>query len=125
MAKIAKQLKSDELTALIVKGIQEKKGKKIVQMNLKGLSGAVTDYFVVCEANSSTQIGAIKDSIEKEVKKACGETPWHVEGTANLEWVLLDYVNVVAHVFQPEQREFYNIEGLWEDAEIKKIEEEN
>ena len=75
MAKIAKQLKSDELTDLIVKGIQEKKGKNIVQLNLKGLSGAVTDYFVICEANSSTQVGAIKDSIEKEVKKACGENP--------------------------------------------------
>ncbi len=121
MTKIKKQLKSDELTDLIVKGIQEKKGLNIVQLDLKGLSGAVTDYFIVCEANSTTQIGAIKDSIQEEVQKASGEKPWHVEGTSNLEWVLIDYVNVVAHVFQPEQREFYDIEGLWADAKIKKI----
>ena len=121
MTKIKKQLKSDELTDIIIKGIQEKKGQNIVKLELKGLSGAVTDYFVVCEANSSTQIGAIKDSIEEEVRKACGEKPWHVEGTSNLEWVLIDYVNVVAHIFQPEQREFYDIEGLWADAKIKTI----
>ena len=121
MAKTKKQLKSDELTELIVKGIQEKKGENIVQLDLQGLDGAVTDYFIVCEANSTTQIGAIADSVEKEVREGCGEKPWHVEGTDNLEWVLLDYVNVVVHVFQPEKREFFNIEELWADAKIKEI----
>lgn len=121
MIKTKIDVQSDELTALIIKGIQEKKGEKIVQLNLKGLDGAVTDYFVVCEAKSTTQIEAIKKSIEEEVRKASGEKPWHVEGTQNSEWVLLDYVNVVAHIFQPEIREFFNIEGLWADAEVKQI----
>ena len=121
MAKAKKQVNADELTALIVKGIQEKKGENIVTLDLRGLDGAVTDYYVVCEATSTTQVGAIADSIENEVRKACGEKPWHVEGTENLEWVLLDYVNVVAHVFQPDKRDFFNIEELWADAKIKEI----
>ena len=124
MSKTKKTKNSDELTELIVKGIQEKKGENIVQLNLKGVDGAVTDYFIICEANSSTQIGAIKDSIEEEVRKALGEKPWHVEGTSNLEWVLLDYVNVVAHIFNKEKREYFDLEGLWADAEIKEIEAE-
>jgi ribosome-associated protein len=121
MAKAKKQVNADELTALIVNGIQEKKGENIVTLDLRGLDGAVTDYYVVCEATSTTQVGAIADSIENEVRKACGEKPWHVEGTENLEWVLLDYVNVVAHVFQPDKRDFFNIEELWADAKIKEI----
>ena len=121
MAKAKKQLNADELTELIVKGIQEKKGENIVTLDLRGLDGAVTDYYVVCEATSTTQVGAIADSIEKEVRKTCGEKPWHVEGTENLEWVLLDYVNVVAHVFQQDKRDFYSIEELWADAKIKEI----
>lgn len=121
MTKEKKQIKADELTALIVKGIQEKKGENIVQLDLRGLDGAVTDFYIVCEATSTTQVGAISDSIEKEVREACGEKPWHIEGRENLEWVLLDYVNVVAHIFQPEKREFFNIEELWADAKIKEI----
>lgn len=121
MTKEKKQLKADELAELIVKGIQEKKGENIVQLDLRGLDGAVTDFFIVCEASSTTQVNAISDSIEDEVRKTCGEKPWHVEGTDNLEWVLMDYVNVVAHIFQPEKREFFNIEELWADAKIKEI----
>ena len=124
MTKLKKQLSSDELTAFIIKGIQEKKGEKIVQMNLKGLDGAVTDHFVICEANSSTQVGAIRDSIEEVVRKATGEKPWHVEGTSNLEWVLLDYVNVVAHIFDREKRAHFDLEGLWADAKVKEITED-
>jgi ribosome-associated protein len=122
MSKNTKSIKSDELSALIIKGIQEKKGENIVQLKLKEVEGAITDYFVICEANSSTQVDAIKDSIEEEVRKAVGEKPWHVEGTSNLEWVLLDYVDVVAHVFQPEKRAYFNLEALWADAELKRIE---
>lgn len=122
MIKTEKAVQSDELAALIVKGVQEKKGENIVQMKLVGVDGAVTDYFVICEAKSTTQIEAIKKSIEEEVRKASGEKPWHVEGTQNSEWVLMDYVNVVVHIFQPEVREFFDIEGLWADAEIKEIE---
>lgn len=121
MGKVKKQIESDELTDIIVKGIQEKKGENIVQLDLKGLDGAITDYFVICEANSSTQIDAIKDSIEEEVKKTIGEKPWHVEGTTNLEWVLMDYVNVVAHIFDRETRSHFDLEGLWADAKVKEI----
>lgn len=121
MTKSNKSISADELTDLIIKGIQEKKGENIVTLDLRGLDGAVTDFYVVCEANSTTQVGAITGSIEDEVRKASKEKPWHVEGTENLEWVLLDYVNVVAHVFQPEKRAFYNIEELWADAKIKEI----
>lgn len=121
MTTVKKQLPTEELTKLVVKGIQEKKGENIVTLDLRGLDGAVTDFYIVCEATSTTQVGAIADSIEKEVRDACGDKPWHVEGTENLEWVLLDYVNVVAHVFQPEKREFFNIEALWADAKIKEI----
>lgn len=124
MNKSKKPVKSDELTACIVKGIQEKKGENIVTLDLKGVDGAVTDHFVICEANSSTQVGAIKDSIEEVVRKEVGEKPWHVEGTSNLEWVLLDYVNVVAHIFEREKRTHYNLEGLWADAKVTEIQED-
>lgn len=124
MANTTKPVLSDDLADAIIYGIQEKKGENIVQLNLQGLDGAVTDYFIICEANSSTQINAIKDSIEEVVKEKLGEKPWHVEGTQNGEWVLIDYVNVVAHVFDPEKREFFNLEGLWADAERKDIKEE-
>ena len=122
MIKTEREVQSDELAGLVIKGMQEKKGEKIVQLRLKEVDGAVTDYFVVCEAKSTTQIEAIKRSVEEEVRKACGEKPWHIEGTQNSEWVLIDYVNVVVHIFQPEVREFFDIEGLWADAEIKEIE---
>ncbi|MAY84559.1 MAG: ribosome silencing factor [Flavobacteriales bacterium] len=121
MGKKIKQLKSDDLTDIIVEGIKEKKGEKIVKLDLKGLDGAITDYFVICEANSSTQIDAIKDSIEDVVRKECGEKPWHVEGTTNSEWVLLDYVNVVAHIFNRETRPHFDLEGLWADAKVTEI----
>lgn len=121
MAKAEKKVTSDELAEAIIKGIQEKKGESITQLDLRGLDGAVTDIFIVCEASSTTQVSAIADSIEDEVRKEVKEKPWHIEGTENLEWVLLDYVNVVAHVFQPDRREFFNIEELWADAKIKEI----
>ncbi len=122
MAKNNNPEKSDELSACIIKGIQEKKGENIVVLDLQTVDGAVTDFFVICEGNSNTQVDAIKDSIEEEVRKALGEKPWHIEGTSNLEWVLLDYVNVVAHVFQKDKRAHYNLEGLWADADTKQIE---
>jgi ribosome-associated protein len=121
MADKKKEVNSDELTELIVDGILEKKGENIAIVNLKEVEGAITDYFVICEGKSSTQIDAIKESIEEVVRKATGEKPWHIEGTQNLEWVLVDYVNVVAHIFNRERREFYNLEGLWADAEINEI----
>lgn len=124
MTKPSNVVKSDDLAAKVIDSIQEKKGENITQLNLQGVDGAVSEYFVICEANSSTQVMAIKDSIEEEVRKSLGEKPWHIEGTENGEWVLLDYVNVVAHIFLPEKREFFNLEGLWADAERNDIEVE-
>ena len=121
MAKAKKNITSDELTASIVNGIQEKKGENIVQLDLRGLDGAVTDFYVVCEANSTTQVSAIAGSVEKIVREELGDKPWHIEGVENSEWILIDYVNVVVHIFQPDKREFYNIEELWADAKIKEI----
>ena len=107
---------SELLAELIVHGMQEKKAENIVVMDLRNVSNSVTDFFVICQAESTTQVAAIADSIWEEVRKATGEKPWHSEGFDNAQWILLDYVNVVAHVFQPEARYFYNIEKLWGDA---------
>ena len=112
---------SELLTENIIKAIQEKKGDNITCLNLKNIDSAVTDYFIICDGTSNTQVSAIKDSIEKEVREALGEKPWHIEGTNNAEWILMDYVNVVVHIFQKETRDFFNIEGLWADADIQEI----
>ena len=125
MTKKNTKISSDELAETIIQGIQERKGEEIVKIDLKEVDGAVTDYFIICQANSTTQVVAIKDSIEEFVRKNVGEKPWHVEGTANAEWVILDYVDVVAHIFLPERREYFNLEGLWADAEILEVESEN
>ena len=100
------------LAETIVKGMQELKGSDITVLNLADVPGAVSQYFVICHGDSSTQVEAIARSIEKETQKELKEKPWHMEGKENAEWVLLDYVDVVAHVFYRETREFYNLEGL-------------
>jgi ribosome-associated protein len=115
---------SDFLTEIIIKGIQDKKGKDIVSIDLKSLQFAITDYFVVCHGTSNTQVQAIAESVEEEVRKAIGLKPWHKEGIMNAEWILLDYVDVVVHIFQENTRNFYQIENLWADAPIKQINEE-
>ncbi|MDQ3194334.1 MAG: ribosome silencing factor [Bacteroidota bacterium] len=100
----------------------QKKGSRIVVMDLKALT-TVTDYFVICSATSDTQVKAIADFVKTETKKF-DETAWHNEGYSNLSWVLLDFVNVVVHVFLEDTRKFYNLEGLWADAEIKEVKDE-
>jgi ribosome-associated protein len=115
---------SDFLTEIIIKGILDKKGKQIVSMNLKEIHHAVSDYFIVCHGTSSTQVHAIAESIEDKVRDAIGLKPWHREGLQNAEWVLLDYVDVVVHVFQEDARKFYQIEKLWADADVKIIDED-
>jgi len=101
--------------------MQEKKAKDIVCIDLRNLKNAVADFFVVCHADSKTHVEAIADSVEEFVMEHTGEYPRNKEGIANAEWILLDYVNVVAHVFRHEQREFYGIERLWADADIQQI----
>ncbi|MCT4582802.1 MAG: ribosome silencing factor [Flavobacteriales bacterium] len=108
----------------VIKGMQELKAKNIVCIDLRGIPGAVSDFFVVCHGDSHTQVESISKSIYDVVLDDIGEKPWHQEGKQNAEWVLLDYVDVVAHVFYKDSREFYNIEGLWGDAEIEVISED-
>jgi len=100
----------------IIHAIQEKKGENIVSIDLRKIPEAVADFFVICEASSSTQIKAIADSIEEEVKNNCSELPYKHEGRQTLQWVLIDYVNVVVHVMLRESRKFYKLEDLWSDA---------
>ncbi|MFK7814482.1 MAG: ribosome silencing factor [Maribacter sp.] len=113
---------ADELIALILQGIEDVKGHDIVLLDLREIENTVCDYFIICNGTSNTQVNAIVGSIQKTVSKAIQDKPWHVEGQDNSEWVLMDYVNVVVHVFQKQIREFYDIEGLWGDAKFTEIE---
>lgn len=110
---------SSRVAEIIIHGIQEKKGKDIVSLDLRNISSSVSDYFIICHADSTTQVKAISDSIEEEMYKALNEDPWHKEGFQHAEWIILDYSNVVVHIFQREKREFYGVEDLWGDAEVK------
>lgn len=123
MAKKKKGIDSEKLSDLIVKGMQEKKATNIVVMDLRKVKNAVADYFVIASGNSDKQLDAISDSIDEFVYKGLKENPWHTEGKNNKEWMLLDYINVVAHVFRKDKREFYALEKLWGDAEITEIED--
>jgi ribosome-associated protein len=117
-----KEINNDDLLANIILGIEEVKGNDIDILDLREIETSSCDYFVICNGNSNTQVNAIVSSIQKTVSKAIKDKPWHIEGSDNAEWVLMDYVNIVVHVFQKHIREYYNIESLWGDAKITKIE---
>lgn len=116
VSKISKSEKN--FLAVVVDAIQDKKAEEIRVLDLRSLKNRVCDFFIVCEGSSTTQVRAIADSVKDKLKKELKAVPYHSEGYDNLEWVLLDYVNVVVHVFLPNVREFYNIEGLWADAQV-------
>ncbi|MEP5253550.1 MULTISPECIES: ribosome silencing factor [Winogradskyella] len=116
------KIPTDQLITAIIGGIEEVKGKEITILDLREIENTVCDYFIVCEGSSNTQVNAIVNSVQKQVSKSLKDKPWHVEGTDNAEWVLMDYVNVVVHVFQKHIREFYDIEELWGDAKVTQIE---
>ena len=122
MTKKTKGISAEQLSEIIVKGMQEKKAIDIVVMDLRKVKKAVADFFVICSGNSDRQLDAIADSVDQEVFKALKENPWHTEGKNNKEWMLLDYIDVVAHVFRKDRREFYALERLWGDADITEIE---
>jgi ribosome-associated protein len=105
----------------IIEGMDDRKAEKITVLDLSDIENSVCDYFVICEGNSNTQVDAIASSVEEKVRQKTGEKPWHVEGQDLAEWVLVDYVDTVAHVFQRSTREFYDLEGLWGDAKITEI----
>ena len=114
---------SQKLSSLIVKGMQEKKANDIVLMDLRKVKNAVADFFVICSGNSDKQLDAIADSVDTEVYKGLKENPWHIEGKNNKEWMILDYTNVVVHIFRKDRRSFYALEKLWGDADITEIED--
>jgi ribosome-associated protein len=115
--------KAGQLVHTIIKGIQEVKGHDIACLDLRKLTHSIADYFIICHGNSSTQVEAIARSVQKETEVALDERPWHKEGMTNAEWILLDYGNVVVHVFLHDQRAHYGLEELWADAETKLIEQ--
>lgn len=111
----ARLTRNSKLFKTILEAIKEKKGDAVVSLNLKKIDEAVADFFILCEAQTHIQIKAISDHITDEVWKKCGEKPYHKEQGA--QWTLVDYVNIVVHIFTREDRKFYDLEGLWADAE--------
>jgi len=110
---------NSRILKLIVKAIQEKKGEKIVSLDLRKIPEAVSDYFIICEATSTTQIRAIADFVEETIKKQTGEIPYHHEGYETMHWILIDYINIVVHIMQPDARKFYKLEEMWSDAALQ------
>lgn len=123
MSKREVALSSEKLSKLIVKGMQEKKAIDIRVLDLRKIKNAVADFFVVCSGSSDTHMTGIADSVEHEVFKGDKQNPWHKEDNNNKSWVLLDYVDVVTHIFSNEARTFYGIEDLWADAEMLEVKE--
>ena len=115
------KISPDQLISVIISGIEDVKGKEINILDLREIENTVCDYFIICEGTSNTQVNAIVNSIQKKVSKDTKDKPWHIEGSDNAEWVLMDYVNVVVHVFQKHIREYYDIESLWGDAKTTEI----
>ncbi|WP_462252170.1 ribosome silencing factor [Ekhidna sp.] len=118
----SKDIDSKVLSEWVVEGMLDKKAIDVIVMDLRDVKHAIADYFVVCSGNSDTQIDAISDSIEEQIHKNSKQNPWKREGRQNKEWILLDYVDVVAHVFNKEKRTFYGLEELWGDAQITRVE---
>jgi len=108
--------RNSKIFKTIIHAIQEKKGEQVISLDLRKIPEAVADFFVICQATNSTQLRAIADFVEEEVKKKCGELPFRHEGHQGQQWILIDYINVVVHVMMPEPRKFYRIEELWSDA---------
>lgn len=122
-SKVVKLTTNSRLFKTIIKAIQAKKGENIVSLDLRKIPEAVADFFIICQAGSTTQVKAISDHIEAEVKQHCGENPYKNEGYQALQWVLIDYVNVVVHIMQPDTRKFYKLEDMWSDAVVRAHEE--
>ena len=120
--KTARLTKNSKLIKTIINAIQEKKGENIISLDLRKVNEAVADFFIICEASNQPQVRAISDFVEQEMKKNCDEYPYRHEGMKNLQWVLIDYVNVVVHVMLSETRKFYKLEEMWSDAVTEEFE---
>jgi ribosome-associated protein len=116
---------TESILKQVILAMQEKKGKSIISLDFQKIPDAVTKYFVVCHGTSKTQARAIFDNVIEKVKKNCSIPPYHREGYINSEWLLIDYADVVVHVFVEESRNFYDIESLWADAKVHKYDSEN
>ncbi len=114
---------TNKIIEFAIKGIHEKKGRKIVNLDLSEIGTAVCKNFIVCHGDSNRQVSAIAESVQEFIKKNTNENPWHKEGFENVDWILLDYADVVVHIFRDETRKFYNLEGLWADARIAEIDD--
>jgi ribosome-associated protein len=112
--------RNSKIFKTIIQAIQDKKAQNIISLDLRKIPEAVADFFIICEAGSTTQVKAVADSVEEEVKNNCEELPFKHEGRASMQWVLIDYVNVVVHVMLPENRRFYQLEDMWSDAPQEK-----
>lgn len=123
--KIKAHTNTDVLAQWVIKGMQEKKAQNIVLLDLRNIKQAIADFFVICSGTSDTQIDAIADSVEEQVYKSIRENPWQKEGKQNREWILIDYVDVVVHVFKQSKREHFALEELWGDAKITYIPSES
>jgi ribosome-associated protein len=113
---VVRLTRNSKIFKTIIHAIQEKKGENIISLDLRKIPEAVSDFFIICQANSNTQLKAIADFVEEEVKEKCGETVYKHEGRQAQQWILIDYVNVVVHVMLPEPRKFYQLEEMWSDA---------
>ncbi len=118
---MTKTIKTDTLINKIIEGIEEVKGQNTTIIDLRNIENAVAKYFIIADGNSNTQVNAIADSIKKTVSKSLKQRPWHTEGEDNSEWILMDYVDVVAHIMQKPIREYYNLEELWGDAKVMQL----
>ena len=116
---VARLTKNSKIFKAIIHAIKEKKGDNIVSFDLRKIPEAVSDFFIICEASSSTQVRAIADFVEEYIKKDVNESPYHSEGHQAAHWILIDYVNIVVHVMQPETSKFYKLEEMWSDAEVE------
>lgn len=115
--------KSEYLVSGIIDSINKNKGKEVVSIDLRKIEKSICDFFIICHGTSSTHITSIAQNIKKEITNELKEKPWHIEGEDNKEWILLDYFNVVVHIFNKDKRDFYNLENLWADAKIDYIEQ--
>jgi ribosome-associated protein len=116
-----KETTSAERAELIINALLDKKAENVLSLNLTNIPNSISKYFIICHGTSSTQINALSDSVIKVLREKATEKPWHIEGAENAEWILIDYVDVVVHIFNKESRNFYQLESLWADAEIKKF----
>ncbi|MFW6043645.1 MAG: ribosome silencing factor [Marinilabiliaceae bacterium] len=116
-------ISSEQLVKAVVSGIQEKKGGNITVLDLRNIENMIAEYFIICEGESNVHVDAVSEAVEKIVHRDAGEKPFHIEGKQNAEWILLDYMNVVVHVFQKPVRRFYSLEELWADATRTDVEE--